>query len=54
MMSDEYIPVATAETIYYKPQTEQEMEQMTAIMKVGDMILASGCLSLEVCGTQWD
>jgi len=36
----EYIPVATASTIYYKPKTEQEMEQMTAIMEVGDMIFS--------------
>ena len=39
-MRVEYIPVATADTIYHKPQTEQEMEQMTAIMKVGDMIFS--------------
>ena len=39
-MSKEYIPVVTADTIYYKPETEQEMEQMTAIMKVGDMIFS--------------
>ena len=37
-MSIEYIPVATAGTTYYKPQTEQEMEQMTATMKLGDML----------------
>jgi hypothetical protein len=37
-MSREYIPVATASTVYYKPQTEEEMETMTAQMKVGDMI----------------
>jgi len=37
-MSKEYIPVATADTIYYKPETEQEMEQMTTLMKVGDML----------------
>ena len=34
----EYIPTVTADTVYYKPQTEQEMEQMTAIMKLGDML----------------
>jgi len=34
----EYIPTATADTVYYKPQTEQEMEQMTATMKLGDML----------------
>ena len=38
-MSNEYIPVATASTVYYKPETKQEMDEMTAIMKVGDMIL---------------
>jgi hypothetical protein len=37
-MNREYIPVATATTVYYKPQTEQKMETMTALMKVGDMI----------------
>jgi hypothetical protein len=37
-MSKEYIPVATSKTIYFKPQTEQELETMTALMKVGDMI----------------
>jgi len=37
-MSKEYIPKATADTAYYKPQTEQEMEQMTATMKLGDML----------------
>ena len=37
-MSKEYIPKATANTTYYKPQTQEEMEQMTAIMKLGDML----------------
>ena len=37
-MSNEYIPVATANTVYYEPQTEQEMADMTEVMKVGDMI----------------
>jgi len=37
-MSNEYIPVATASTVYYKPQTQEEMEAMTAIMKLGDML----------------
>ena len=36
----EYIPKATEGTIYYKPQTEQEFEEITAIMKVGDMIFS--------------
>jgi len=37
-MSKEYIPKATADTTYYKPETQEEMEQMTAIMKLGDML----------------
>ena len=37
-MSREYIPKATADTAYYKPQTQEEMEQMTEQMKLGDMI----------------
>jgi len=37
-MSNEYIPVATSNTVYYEPQTEQEMADMTEVMKVGDMI----------------
>jgi hypothetical protein len=36
--STEYIPVATSSTTYYEPQSKEEMEQMTAVMKVGDMI----------------
>jgi len=34
----EYIPVATKDTFYYKPQTKQEMEATYDLMKVGDMI----------------
>ena len=37
-MSKEYIPVATSKTIYYEPQTKEEMESMTELMNVGDMI----------------
>ena len=37
-MSNEYIPVATASTVYYKPQTQKEMEAMTDKMKIGDML----------------
>jgi len=35
---NEYIPVATKDTIYYKPQSKQEMEATYDLMKVGDMI----------------
>jgi len=48
---NEYIPVATASTIYYKPETEQEMEQMTAIMKVGDMIFSKW--AFQASGGLW-
>jgi len=34
----EYIPVATASTAYYEPKTQQEFEEMTELMKLGDMI----------------
>jgi len=37
-MSKEYIPVATSSTIYYKPQTEQEFDELMAVVKVGDMV----------------
>jgi len=37
-MSKEYIPVATSKTVYFEPQTQGEMEQMTAVMRVGDML----------------
>ena len=37
-MSKEYIPVATKNTIYFKPQSEEEMEAMIPKMKLGDMM----------------
>jgi len=37
-MSKEYIPKAMADTVYCKPETQEEMEQMTATMKLGDML----------------
>jgi len=53
-MSKEYIPTATANTTYYKPETQQEMEQMTVTMKLGDMLLTSGYFKpAAVCGIQW-
>jgi len=39
-MSKEYIPVATSETVYFKPQTKEEMETMIEQMKLGDMLFA--------------
>jgi len=39
-MSNEYIPVATNETVYFKPQTKEEMETMIPQMKLGDMLFA--------------
>ena len=37
-MSNEYIPVATSTTIYFKPQTKDEMDEMILQMKLGDMM----------------
>ena len=37
-MSKEYIPVATADTVYYEPQTQQEFDELMDIVKVGDMV----------------
>jgi len=37
-MSREYIPVATTDTIYYEPQTQQEFDDLLEIVKVGDMV----------------
>jgi len=37
-MSKEYIPVATSSTVYYKPQTKQEFDELMAVVKVGDMV----------------
>ena len=34
----EYIPVATSKTVYYEPQSQQEFEEMTELMNLGDMI----------------
>ena len=39
-MSNEYIPVATADTAYYKPETQEEFEQITEQKKLGDMIFS--------------
>ena len=36
----EYIPVATKTTVYYEPKTQQEMDDMIKVMKVGDMLLS--------------
>ena len=40
MMRKEYIPVATSDTVYYKPQTEAEFNALIEKMKVGDMIFS--------------
>jgi len=36
-MSKEYIPVATNSTVYFKPETQAEMDEMIPQMKLGDM-----------------
>ena len=37
-MSKEYIPVATATTKYFEPQTQQEIDDMIEVMNLGDML----------------
>jgi hypothetical protein len=37
-MSNEYIPVSTGKTVYFEPKTKEELERMTEMMSVGDMI----------------
>jgi len=37
-MSNEYIPVATSETVYYEPQTKEEFDELMESLKVGDMV----------------
>jgi len=37
-MSKEYIPVATASTKYYEPQTQQEFDDLMEVLEVGDMV----------------
>ena len=37
-MSKEYIPVATKDTVYFKPQSKEEMETMIEQMNLGDML----------------
>jgi hypothetical protein len=37
-MSKEYIPVATSDTVYYEPQTQQEFDDLMEVVKVGDMV----------------
>ena len=39
-MRKEYIPVATSDTVYYKPQTEAEFNALIETMKIGDMIFS--------------
>jgi len=39
-MSKEYIPVATNKTVYFKPQTKDEMDSIIPQMKLGDMLFA--------------
>jgi len=39
-MSNEYIPVASASTVYYKPETQQEFDELVQTANVGDMIFS--------------
>jgi hypothetical protein len=38
IMSNEYIPVATSSTVYFEPQTKEEMDSMMEQMEIGDML----------------
>ena len=40
-----YIPAATTNTIYFKPETQAEMDNMMHLMKVGDMIYSKWVFS---------
>ena len=46
-MSNEYIPVATTSTIYYKPETQQEFDELVQTAKVGDMIFSKSYLHVD-------
>jgi len=43
-MSKEYIPVATANTKYYEPQTQQEFDDLMEVAKIGDMVFSKWVL----------
>ena len=38
MANNEYIPVATKDTVYYEPQTKEELDQLMEVVKVGDFV----------------
>ena len=44
-MSKEYIPVTTSNTVYYKPQTKQEFDELMEVVKVGDMVYSKWVFS---------
>jgi len=43
-MGKEYIPVTTANTKYYEPQTQQEFDDLMEGVKVGDMVFSKWVL----------
>jgi len=50
IMSKEYIPVVTADTAYYEPETQEEFDQLMDIVKVGDMVCSKWIFS----GSIWN
>ena len=37
-MANRYIPVVTKKTIFYKPQTQEELDKLIETINIGDMI----------------
>ena len=50
-MSNEYIPVATASTVYHKPETQQEFDELAQTANVGDMIFSKWVF--QASGGMW-
>ena len=49
--SKEYIPVATSDTVYYEPQTQEEFDELMEVVKVGDMV--HNKFVFEASGGDW-
>ena len=50
-MSNEYIPVATASTVYHKPETQQELDELVQTANIGDMIFSKWVF--QASGGMW-
>ena len=47
----EYIPVATSSTVYYKPETQREFDELVETANVGDMIFSKWVF--QASGGMW-